>query len=183
MEKIRAFMCIEIKDETILDKIINFQNEIKFANIKFVERENIHFTFKFFGDITKPLIDKLVETMEKVEGEPFKCSVEKVGVFPKLQFPRVIWVGVSEGAEKLIELYNQLNPEFVKLGFKKDRPYSPHATIGRVRTGQNKAQLIKKITENKDFEFGIMDIKSFQLKKSVLTSKGPIYTTIKETFL
>ncbi|NVM01969.1 MAG: RNA 2',3'-cyclic phosphodiesterase [Candidatus Helarchaeota archaeon] len=183
MEKIRSFMCIEIKDQSILDKIINFQNDLKFANIKFVERENIHFTFKFFGDITKPIIDKIISLMENVEGEPFKVSLEKVGVFPKLQFPRVIWVGASEGAEKMIQLYNQLNPNFVKLGFKKERPYSPHATIGRVRSGKNKAQLIKKITEFKDFKFGIMDIKSFQLKKSVLTRKGPIYTIIKETFL
>ncbi len=183
MEKIRAFMCIEIKDQAILDKIINFQNDLKFANIKFVERENIHFTFKFFGDITKPIIDKIIDIMEKVEGESFKVALEKVGVFPKLSFPRVIWVGAGEGADKMIQLYNQLNPNFVKLGFKKERHYSPHATIGRVRSGKNKEQLIKKITESKDFKFGTMDIKSFQLKKSVLTRKGPIYTIIKETFL
>ncbi|MHA1300819.1 MAG: RNA 2',3'-cyclic phosphodiesterase [Candidatus Helarchaeota archaeon] len=183
MEKIRSFMCIEINDETILDNIINFQNTLKFANIKFVERENIHFTLKFFGDITNQTKDKIIEIMEKVDVKPFKVTINKAGAFPKIKFPRVIWVGTSEGSDEMIQLYNQLNPNLIKLGFKKDRPFSPHATIGRVRSAQEKAQLIKKLNEYKDFNFGTMEIKSFQLKKSVLTRTGPIYTILKEVKL
>ncbi len=176
-------MCVEIKDQTILDKIISFQEDLKFANIKFVERENIHFTLKFFGDITEEMKENLIEIMEKVELEPFKISIEKAGAFPKIQFPRVLWVGVGEGTDEMVQLYNQLNPLFVKLGFKKERPYSPHVTVGRVRTGQMKAQLIKKLNEYKDFKFGTTIIKSYQLKKSVLTRKGPIYEILREKFL
>ncbi|MHA1379937.1 MAG: RNA 2',3'-cyclic phosphodiesterase [Candidatus Helarchaeota archaeon] len=183
MEKIRSFMCIEIKNEDILDEIIRFQEDLQFANIKFVERENIHFTLKFLGDITQETINKIIEIMEKIKLKPFKISIDKAGAFPKIQYPRVIWVATTSGTEEMIRLYNNLNPELVKLGFKKDKPYHPHATIGRVRTGKNKAQLIKKLNEYRNFKFGEMQIKSFQLKKSILTRKGPIYTLIKEAFL
>ena len=183
MEKIRSFLCVEIKDQTILDKIINLQDNFKFANIKFVERENIHFTLRFFGEITNSTINRIIEIMEKIEGKPFTVSVEKIGVFPKIQYPRVIWIGTNEGTEEMIQLYDQLNPDFIKMGFKKERQFFPHATIGRVRSGKNKALLIEKLKELKDFKMGIMEVQSFQLKKSVLTRKGPIYTILKEVSL
>lgn len=183
MEKIRSFLCVEIKDQTILDQIINFQNDLKFADIKFVERENIHFTLKFFGDINNSMVNEIIGIMEKVQVKPFNAVIDKSGAFPKIQYPRVIWVGISEGAEEMKQLFNQLEPNFIKLGFKKDREFTPHTTIGRVRSGKNKPQLIKKMMEYKDFNFGNMEVQSFQLKKSVLTNKGPIYTTLKEIFL
>ena len=183
MEKIRSFMCFEIKDQAILDKIVNLQETFKYADIKFVERENIHFTLKFFGDITTKMKDKIIQIMEKVAGKPFKIQIEHVGVFPKIQFPRVIWVGVTEGTKEMTEIFQQLNPHFIELGFKKDKRFSSHATIGRVRSGRNKAELINKLREYKDFKIGTMEIKSFQFKKSILTKKGPIYTTLKEKLL
>ena len=176
-------MCFEIKDQAILDKIVNLQDVFNFANIKFVERENIHFTLKFFGDITNQMKDEIIKIMEKVEGKPFKVQIENVGVFPKIQFPRVIWVGVTEGAKEMLQIFNQLNPHFVELGFKKDKRFSSHATIGRVRSGRNKAQLINKLREYKDFKIGTLEIKAFQFKMSVLTRKGPIYTILKEKLL
>jgi 2'-5' RNA ligase len=67
------------------------------------------------------------------------------------------------------------------LGFKKEnRRFSPHLTIGRVRTAKNKQQMMKVIEKYRTVEFSVQEIASIHLKKSELTLKGPVYTSIKE---
>jgi 2'-5' RNA ligase len=53
-------------------------------------------------------------------------------------------------------------------------------TIARVRSGRNKAQLAKCLMENANFEFGVVKANCLRLKRSDLTPKGPIYTTLRE---
>ncbi len=67
------------------------------------------------------------------------------------------------------------------LGFKKEnRGFSPHLTVGRVKTARNKDQLLKVIEQHHEKEFTIQKVQSITLKKSELTPKGPIYTTLRE---
>ena len=49
----RAFMAVEVNTK-LVDTIMEVQKVLAEANaqIKFVEPENLHFTFKFLGDIT-----------------------------------------------------------------------------------------------------------------------------------
>jgi len=49
-----------------------------------------------------------------------------------------------------------------------------------VKSGRNKAELAKCINENADYEFGIVRAECLRLKRSNLTPKGPIYSTLKE---
>ena len=51
MEKIRTFICIEITNKKIIDKIVNVQKEFESlkGKIKSTERENIHITLKFLA--------------------------------------------------------------------------------------------------------------------------------------
>jgi 2'-5' RNA ligase len=50
----RAFIALEIPDLRVLDSIVAFQRELSAtgADLKTVERENLHFTVKFLGEIT-----------------------------------------------------------------------------------------------------------------------------------
>jgi 2'-5' RNA ligase len=67
------------------------------------------------------------------------------------------------------------------LGFAPDpKGFSPHLTIARVRSGRNKMELAKFISDRKEFEFGTIRAACLRLKKSVLTPRGPIYSTLKE---
>jgi 2'-5' RNA ligase len=49
-----------------------------------------------------------------------------------------------------------------------------------VKSGRNKAALEKLMTENANYEFGIMKAECLKLKRSDLTPRGPIYSTLKE---
>jgi 2'-5' RNA ligase len=72
-----------------------------------------------------------------------------------------------------------LDKEFVKLGFDKDRKFSSHLTIGRMKSAKGKNEVKSKIEEFSEVEIGEMAVDKIILKKSTLTPQGPIYDDIK----
>jgi 2'-5' RNA ligase len=70
------------------------------------------------------------------------------------------------------------------LGFKKEQKgFSAHLTVGRVKTARKKDQLLSVIDRFNNKEFTTQEVRSIVLKKSDLTPKGPIYTTVREVHL
>jgi 2'-5' RNA ligase len=151
------------------------------ADLKLVEPQNIHITVRFLGNITPATVDKIFEEMKQVQFAPFNVQIKGLGAFPTPSYPRVVWAGITEGADQLKTVFSQLEPRLRGLGFTPDsKGFSPHLTIARVRSGRNKAQLAKVITENADYKFGAVNAKCLRLKKSDLTPRGPVYSTLKE---
>ena len=151
------------------------------AELKLVEPPNIHITVRFLGNITPATVDKIFEEMKQVQFAPFNVQIKGLGAFPNPSYPRVVWAGITEGADQLKTVFSQLEPRLRGLGFTPDsKGFSPHLTIARVRSGRNKAQLAKVITENADYKFGAVNAKCLRLKKSDLTPRGPVYSTFKE---
>ncbi|HEX9261259.1 MAG TPA: RNA 2',3'-cyclic phosphodiesterase, partial [Candidatus Bathyarchaeia archaeon] len=151
------------------------------ADSKLVETENIHITMRFLGDINTDMVEKIFVEMNKVQFVPFDVHIRSIGVFPDLHYPRVVWAGITDGADQLRSVFEQLEPQLRRLGFAPDsKGFSPHLTIARVRSGRNKVQLAEFIRENADFEFGVIRAECLRLKRSILSPKGPIYSTLKE---
>ncbi|KYK28302.1 2'-5' RNA ligase [Thermoplasmatales archaeon SG8-52-1] len=181
MSKFRGFIAIDIEP---FPKLIQFENEIRNigANVKLVELENVHITLKFLGETDEALIDRLQEIMKSaVEGiTPFDIKFKGSGVFPNQNYIRVMWVGI-ENIENISKIAKKIDEQTSKLGFEKEkRAFSAHLTIARVKSAKNKDKLLQIIEKYKDVEFGIFNVNQITLKKSELTPKGPIYTTIKE---
>lgn len=182
-EMIRSFIAFEINNPSVLHKFTEVQNILvnTGADLKLVAPENIHITIRFLGDVSAARIDSIHESMKKVDFTAFDCQIHGLGVFPHLGYPRVIWAGISKGADELTKIAGLLETELGQLGFRSDpKGFSPHLTLARVRTGRNKAELARQIQEMTDYEFGNMKADCLRLKKSVLTPKGPIYSTLKE---
>lgn len=180
---IRSFLAFDIESDTILNRLAAVQNLLvqTGADLKLVAPENIHITVRFLGNITPAIIEKIFDEMKKVQFAPFNVRINGLGAFPTLRYSRVVWAGITEGAEQLKSVFNQLEPRLHRLGFTPDsKGFSPHLTIARVKSGRNKAQLAEFITENVNYEFGIIKADYLRLKKSDLTPKGPIYSTLKE---
>jgi 2'-5' RNA ligase len=127
------------------------------------------------------MVEKVCEVMKKVEFKPFTIQIRGLGVFPSLNYPRVVWAGMTDGVEQLRSIFNQLEPQIRALGFQADAyGFNPHLTIARVRTGTNKQHLAEFVTKKGDFEFGTIQADCLRLKRSQLSPKGPTYSTIKE---
>jgi 2'-5' RNA ligase len=182
-ETIRSFIAFDIENETILERIGNVQKLLleTGADLKLVEPKNIHVTLRFLGNITSGMIEKIGEELKKVQFTPFDIKISGIGAFPNLHYPHVLWAGITEGATQLEEIFNQIEPRLRSLGFAPDpKGFSPHLTIARVKSGRNKAELVNCISQNANYEFGIVKAACLRLKRSDLTPKGPIYSTLKE---
>lgn len=182
-ELIRSFIAFDVDSDDVLKRLAETQNMLVNigADLKLVDSKNIHITVRFLGDINLSTVDKIHNEMNQIVFTPFTVKILGVGVFPTLKHLRVVWVGIQEGANELEDIYNQLEPKLHKLGLKPDTGgFSPHITIARVRTGRSKSGLISGINKLANHEFGILKAKCLKLKKSNLTPKGPIYSTLKE---
>ena len=180
---IRSFFSFDIEDQTIIRRLTEAQGMLanSGADLKLVKPQNIHLTLRFLGDVSPAMVNAIYEEMKQVSFSPFTIELRGLGAFPKLTYPRVVWAGIRKGADELTDVFEQLEPRLRGLGFKPDtKGFSPHLTIARVRTGRNKAQLIKLVQELEDYEFGAVKAECLRLKKSDLTPRGPIYTTLRE---
>lgn len=181
---VRCFVAIECDVPEVKKGIKQVQEALAStgANIKSVESENIHLTLKFLGEIPQHKVDEVAEIVKEIGFEPFKFKVEEVGVFPNLRRPSTIWAGITEGVGDITMVFEELDQKLGKLGFERERrKFHPHLTIGRVRSGKNKDQLVEELLRLENQEFGVVDVDRVVLKKSVLTSSGPIYTTLAES--
>jgi len=182
-ESVRAFLAFDIESAQLKKKLTDTQKLLAQtgADLKLVEPDNIHMTIRFLGNIKLKMADNIFEEMKKVQFKPFKVNIFGLGVFPSLSYPKVVWVGIREGADQLQSVFNQLEPNLQKLGFAPDhKGFSPHLTIARVRSGNNKMQLTDFIRKNAIYDFGSVEVNCLRLKQSELTPRGPIYSTIKE---
>jgi len=182
-EMIRSFIAFDINNQSVLQRFNDVQRLLlqTGADLKLVEPKNIHITMRFLGDIKPAMVDHVHEAMKKVSFSAFDCEIHGLGVFPDLRYARVIWAGIRKGAEESTEIFNQLEPSLRQLGFKPDpKGFSPHLTLARVKTGRNKTELTSRIQELADYDFGVVRADCLRLKKSVLTPKGPIYSTLRE---
>lgn len=177
MSQVRAFLAIDLDDDLKpkINKIIKEFKQID-TRIKYVELANLHLTLKFFGDIDTNGLSLLEEAIANVLADfnAFNIKVKGCGAFPNNNHIKVIWVGIDDDSI-VRDLHDRLDKEFVRLGFDKDRKFSTHLTIGRMKSAKNKDKVKSVIEEFEDVEIGEMEVSKISLKKSTLTPQGPIY--------
>ncbi len=172
----RLFIAVDV-DDSIREKIKPLLSELSRINgVKAVEPENLHITLLFLGEVGESRVSQIEERLSEVKFEPFKISFEGVGAFPNVNSPRVVWIGVRESGE-LTNLANDVYEKLKKLGFRRDKEFKAHLTIGRVK--RKNPEVSDVIRKHSSESFGEMEVKSFSLKQSILTPKGPIYKDLR----
>jgi len=176
----RAFIAIEVSDE-VRDNLLKAQERIgsKSAKIKFVERENFHVTLKFLGEIDDATAEEVKRALGEIakKHKKHRVRVKGIGVFPNPNYVRVIWAGI-ENDEGIKAIAKDVEREMRRLGFKKEKDFVAHITIGRVKFVRDKLELAMALKELANEDFGEFDVEAIELKKSTLTPKGPIYETV-----
>ena len=178
---VRCFIAVEVNEIKVIKALRNAQHRLASTggSLKLVEKENIHLTLKFLGDVDETQLEKVKAVVSSINLTPFNLSMKGIGVFPNLRRPRTIWAAVTGGVSEITEIYSRMEDVLEGLGFhRENRTFSPHVTIARVRDGRNRDQLAEGIHEIRDLTFGSFKVERIVLKKSVLTPRGPIYSTI-----
>ena len=178
---VRSFFAIDLPLE-YSEEIRRLQHRLKTAgaDVKWVRPESAHLTLKFLGDVAREDIDPLGRAVgECLTGCPaLSLSLRDVGVFPGPSRPRVVWLGLSGDLDHLATLHQRVEIAAAELGFPRDkRPFQPHLTLGRVRSGRGRERLIKEIgrIDIKPLEFIARDVILF---KSDLKPTGAVHTVL-----
>ncbi len=112
------------------------------GDLKPVERENIHLTMKFLGNVTPAKLAEVKSALAQMEQ-----------------------------TEKLLH----------QVGFSREtRPFSPHITIARARSGRNRDEIASFLGHLAEESFGTFNAEHVRLKQSILSPSGPRYSTLFE---
>ena len=80
-------------------------------DIKWVNPENIHLTLRFLGNIASQQFDCLKETFPSIGNnlKPFYINIATLGVFPKIQYPKTLWAGITKGKNECLNMAQQID--------------------------------------------------------------------------
>lgn len=139
-------------------------------------RENLHITLIFLGEVADERGDELrsdfTSACSDIDVGEFTCTVSGVGVFPHMNFIRVIWAGAVPE-----EAFTELHMNFrTRMNGQNEEDFVPHVTLGRLRGigGREKSEL-REVLEEESPDFGTFQVKDVRLKRSILTDDGPKY--------
>jgi RNA 2',3'-cyclic 3'-phosphodiesterase len=186
MSVIRAFIAINLSPEiyTNLEKLVSqVKQRLQGNPIRWVAVDHIHLTLKFLGDVSVSNLNILTELIqtEASQLQEFEISVGKIGAFPSVHRPRVIWVGV-EAPPNLFDLQRKLEIGTSRLGYmREERKFSPHLTIGRIPRNANSdsvSKVSKLLSEIKIGYLGAACIRDVHLFRSDLHPGGAVYTKL-----
>jgi 2'-5' RNA ligase len=196
---IRTFLAVELGDD-LRNQIALTQQDLKHrlsrefskgVRISWVHPPAIHLTIKFLGDTEEDLIEPIRQAVEQaiVGYGAIHIPIERLGLFPRLQQPRVLWVGPSEQWEqssdmkRLTVLHHAVEDCCQPFGFApEDRPWSPHLTLARVKEGERYVgqAMANSGLMDRPITLGLLAMRSIVLMKSELRPTGPVYTKLWE---
>jgi 2'-5' RNA ligase len=183
--KVRSFLAIELPD-TVRNAFQELHSRIVLPqfDVRWVKPENIHLTFRFFGEVPVEDIRRLSEAVRKASQHTAPCliRIRGLGAFPNMQNPRVVWTGIEDPAP-LFQLERRISKELDRIGWPPpDKPFQPHLTLGRVRSSRGRRELQECLERNEHHPVGDCYVDHISLVKSDLYPSGPVYTILDRFF-
>ncbi|WP_456395391.1 RNA 2',3'-cyclic phosphodiesterase [Desulfurobacterium sp.] len=159
-------------------EIKEIRNEIDKMDIlgKWVKEENLHFTYRFLGEIPYPSVLEISKNLEKAlkNVKKIEAELKGLGVFPNNKTPRILWISVNAPGIKAIK--NAVDESLKPVGFKKEnKEFIPHVTILRIKKFRHRIKFSNYLNRMKEHLFLKTTIQEVSLIESILTSDGPIY--------
>jgi 2'-5' RNA ligase len=146
--------------------------------VGFTRIPQIHFTLAFLGE--QPSADAALAAGDVLrDNEAFDLGIGGAGAFPNTARPRVLWLGVTEGAAQLVVAGERLRRSLQAEGFAlEERPFRPHLTVGRVRPrGEKSARLA--LAAIAPGEIARFSAREACLVQSVLGKGGATHTVLR----
>ncbi len=193
MQKHRIFIAINLP-ENIRNRLVREQEETKklFESspevVRWTKADNLHITLEFIGYVNNDDIMEIFNIAKRVTSKkaPFLVNLNKICYGPlDKKNPRMVWV-IGEKSKEFASLRDDLeealslSPENRQnlLAEGRERKFSPHITLGRIRQWEWKRiepeerPIIDKEI-NMNFEANSVEVMESQLKRG-----GPEYTVL-----
>jgi RNA 2',3'-cyclic 3'-phosphodiesterase len=137
----RLFVAIEL-DLPIREELARIQSILLRKHgqtLRLTDPEALHVTLKFLGEVEdpRPCEEALAQVAQSTP--TFTMSLTRCGVFPPRGVPRIIWCGVADPQQTLLDCHAACEREYAALGFPpEEREYHPHITIARCSDRSNR---------------------------------------------
>jgi len=182
MARLRTFIAADV-GKAIRDRLVQLQEKLARTGtqVKWVEPENLHVTLLFLGEVDDRQIPGVCSIVanETAKHPPFLMAVETVGCFPNLRRPRVLWVGIGQGMQELCAIHDALEMPLQELGYRREeRRYTPHITLGRVKSDRETSPLAEALDKQAAWRGGEVPVAELLVLSSELTPKGPVYSVL-----
>ncbi|MGE5578601.1 MAG: RNA 2',3'-cyclic phosphodiesterase [Bacillota bacterium] len=157
-----------------------------FPGYRFGAAQNLHITLQFLGDVERAKIPFLMKTLNDAAASvpPFRLGLGGSGSFPEHGAPRILHISIGPGKQELSVLAAKVNGALSAAGYRPDKPFVAHITLGRARDRQARpgedtaaewrAAYSAYVSESGSPEQ--WDAAEMLLMESVLAPGGPSYT-------
>jgi len=179
----RIFIAVNLPEDA-RKKLAEYQEKWPDLPVRWTKQYNIHITLVFLGYVADNDILEICKTVEDIvsKNQSFSIKLNRIMYGPPKKIPpRMIWAE-GEKSKELGKLQSELENALFDVPIKgvkaENRPYTPHITLGRMKTWQWK-QLEPEEKPEVDEEISLtFDVNSVEVMESFLKNGGPDYTVL-----
>jgi 2'-5' RNA ligase len=151
--------------------------------VAWVPPANLHITLRFLGELSDAQIGEVEAALMEAAAvtAPFALALHGLGAFPGLERPRILWVGIADGALLVREVQARVETALERRGIPREhQAWHPHLTIGRVfdeRAWRREASLPLReaLAAAARRSFGTLAVSHIALMRSDLSRQGARY--------
>jgi RNA 2',3'-cyclic 3'-phosphodiesterase len=183
MPRTRTFIAVDLSADIRSAAVALQQGLAKSgAEVKWSSPESLHVTLLFLGEVDDRELHTVCRAVKEVAAtEPtFPLRVSGVGAFPTPRRPKILWAGITEGADELRRLYGKLEEKLLDLGCyrKEERGYTPHLTLGRAKSEADGFTLARELPKLLAWDGGRTVVDEVLVYGSALQKDGPEHTVL-----
>ncbi|MFQ6112115.1 MAG: RNA 2',3'-cyclic phosphodiesterase, partial [Nitrospinota bacterium] len=164
------------------------------SGFRWVKAQGIHLTLKFLGNIPSEAVEEIAMRIEPLATKraPFSLRLTRLGIFPTLRRPRILWLGPPEPVPELNAFQGEVEDAVEELGFAREkRSFKVHLTIGRARgellSGGGPVKLVEALRAGEESLLSCeeggnltLEVARVIIYKSVLRPEGASYYPLVE---
>jgi 2'-5' RNA ligase len=176
----RCFVAFELPETVRRDLQAVARQLPAAADVRWVRKDQFHVTAKFLGDVDAAAADRWAELVRGLALPAISVRLDGLGCFPGHGAPRVLWAGLAGDTVAMAELVRELDRSGRQLGVEPEpRGFTPHVTIGRVRSPRASRRLVAEIERLSPGVAGeSFRVPALTLFRSELLSDGSRYTAL-----
>ena len=185
---VRLFVALSVPAD-VREKLAAVQQELRDRlppkTVRWTRRDNMHLTLRFLGAVASSRVESLQASLASVTDGfgAFQLQGTRLGCFPGLRYPRVLWAWITDGEQRLLRLFEKTaaaTSDFAEAPC--EQRFTGHVTLGRIKSiNRPAANVLAGFVESAvDRRFGEWTASSVHLIRSELSPQGSRYTTLAE---
>jgi len=166
----RTFIAIEIPEE-VKEQIIEIQKRLPSFKGKLTEKENLHITLKFLGEINENKIEEVKKRLREIKYQAFDSQLENLGFFDNPN-KGIVLIHLTN-----CEILQKEIDERLKDLFFKEKRFMSHLTIARTKQIKDKQVFLNELNKIKISPLSFK-INEFNLKESIPMKDKHVYRNL-----